>query len=393
MQMDLFVRNDLRLLMQRQDKWCVSIFMPTHPVTTQVQKDQIRFKNLIRQAENRLIELEVDKPDSLLEPAYGLLDDRPFWQHQSDGLALFVAKDLFRPYRLPLTFDERVVVTERFHVKPILPLLTGDGRFYVLALSRNQVRLFQCTKYSVSQVALKGIPTSLDEALKYDEVEKQLQFHTRTAGGAGRRPAMFHGHGVGTEETKDRILRFFQEVDRGLQKLLSEDNVPMVIASVDYLAPIFKKATSYPHILEENISGNPEEISPQDVHRKAVEIATRHFEQETKDRLATYGEMLGTDKTSSDVEDIVKAAFHGRVDVLFVPLGVQRWGTFNRAKDRVRLLEAGDPGAIDLLDFAAAQTLLNGGAVYALQLEEMPHNFAVAAVFRYGQASRMQAAS
>ncbi len=306
-----------------------------------------------------------DKPDSLLEPAYRLLDDHPFWRHLSDGLALFVAKDLFKPYRLPIRFDELVSVADRFHVKPILPLLTGDGRFYLLALSQNQVRLFQCTKHSVRQVALKGVPTSLDEALKYDEVEKQLQFHTRTAGRAGRRPAMFHGHGVGTEETKDRILRFLQEVDKGIQNLLSDENIPMVIASVDYLAPIFKQATSYPHILEASISGNPDEISPQDLHSKAVEIISPYFEQETKDRLATYRELLGTDKTSSDVEEVVRASFQGRVEVLFVSLGAQRWGNFNPANDEVRLLEAGAAGAIDLSDFAAAQTLLNGGAVYA----------------------------
>ncbi len=50
MQMDLFVINDLRLLMQHQDKWLVSIFMPTHSVTTRVQEDQIRFKNFVKRS-------------------------------------------------------------------------------------------------------------------------------------------------------------------------------------------------------------------------------------------------------------------------------------------------------------------------------------------------------
>jgi hypothetical protein len=43
-----------------------------------------------------------------------------------------------------------VVVTDRFHIKPLLPLLSGDGRFYVLALSQSEVRLLQGTRYSVS---------------------------------------------------------------------------------------------------------------------------------------------------------------------------------------------------------------------------------------------------
>jgi hypothetical protein len=51
-----------------------------------------------------------------------------------------------------------------------------------------------------------------------------------------------------------------------------------------------------------------------------------------------------------------------------------------------------DLGAIDLLDFAAAQTLLNSGDVYALPPEVMPHDSTNAAVFRYGRASGIQAA-
>jgi len=43
----------------------------------------------------------------------------------------FVASDLFRYYRLSLLFEELVVVTDRFHLKPLLPLLSSDERFMV----------------------------------------------------------------------------------------------------------------------------------------------------------------------------------------------------------------------------------------------------------------------
>jgi hypothetical protein len=166
----------------------------------------------------------------------------------------------------------------------------------------------------------------------------------------------------------------------------------MIIAAVDFEVPIFKQATSYPQVLEESISGNPEDISPQDLHSRALEIIDPIFGRETQDRLASYGELLGSDRTSSDLEEVVKAAFHGRVDVLFVSRGEQRWGYFDPAKEEIQLVQADTPGAIDLLDFAAAQTLLNSGTVYALQPEEMPQNATVAALFRYGQTSGIKIA-
>ncbi|MGO9116810.1 MAG: hypothetical protein ACLQPD_04270 [Desulfomonilaceae bacterium] len=65
---------------------------------------------------------------------------------------------------------------------------------------------------------------------------------------------------------------------------------------------------------------------------------------------------------------------------------------FDPAMDEVQLLQAREPGAIDLLDLAAAQTLLNSGTVHALQPEEMPRDSTIAALFRYGQTNRIRVA-
>jgi len=383
MQMDLFVTDDLRLLMGREEKWCVSIFMPSHRVTTRVQEDQIRFKNLVREAEAKLNQLGPEGENLSMGPAYKLLEEQPFWQHQSEGLAAFIARDFFQPYRLPIRFDELVMVTNRFHTKPILPLLTGGGKFYLLALSQNEVRLFLCTKYSVSEVGLEGVPRSLEEALKYDELEKPTQFAPHTPGGLGKPGAMFHGHGVGVEDAKNRILRFFQEVDKGLERTLAQESAPMVVAAVDYLVPIFKEASTYPRVLEQNISGNPQGMSPEELHRKAIDIVAPHLDQEVQDCRAKFGHLSNTAKTASDVKEVVKAAYHGRVEALFVEVGVRSCGEYDSSQDEVKLLQQDAPGAGDLLDFAAAQTLLNGGAVYAVNHETMPDQAPVAAIFRY----------
>jgi len=47
-------------------------------------------------------------------------------------------------------------------------------------------------------VELEDVPQSIAEALRYDDPEKSLQFHTGTSGGGnGERAAMFHGQGIG----------------------------------------------------------------------------------------------------------------------------------------------------------------------------------------------------
>lgn len=404
MKADLFIVDDLRLLMEHEGKWCASLFMPTRHVTSRVQENYIRYKNLLREVETKLVEVKAEGTEKALESAYRLLDDYPFWHSQSYGMALFMSEDLFRPYRVPLHLQELVVVADRFHVKPLLPLLSGDGRFYLLALSQGEVRLFECTRHKVNQVDLEGVPLSLDEALKYDELEKQLQFHTRAAGAKaprrvsgpglkpgsmkgtaseGRRPAMFHGHGATADDSKDQIRRFFQALDKGLQRTIQDTRAPLVIAAVDYLVPIFKEASTYPTIVDEIISGNPEGVLPQDLHEHAVKIAVPYFEREMTDHVDLYRQLIGTGRASNVVEEVVKAAYHGRVETLFIPVGIHQWGTYDPATDEVILRQSNCEPGCDLLDFAAVQTLLNSGSVYARQPDQMPDRAPVAAIFRY----------
>jgi hypothetical protein len=209
--MDILTRNDLRALIERPERLSISIYMPAERMGKQVEQNPIRFKNLLGKTEERLAErgVRASEAQALLEPAKTLLRDSLFWQRQSDGLALFVSQDMLRYYRLPLDFEELAVVGDRFHVKPLLPLLSGDGRFYILALSQNTLRLLQGTRYSVSEIELEDVPTSLQHFLQWDDPEKRLQFHTttQTPGGerihpavSSARPAIFHGHGAASAD-------------------------------------------------------------------------------------------------------------------------------------------------------------------------------------------------
>lgn len=392
--MDLLSRDELQTLLEAQGGPCVSLFMPTHQAGAGTRENPIRYKNLLREAENRLTAAGLRAPEArkLLEPAVKLSDDARFWQRQGDGLAVFVAPGAFRRYCVPVEVPERVAVGRRFYVKPLLPLLTDDGRFYVLAISQKDVRLLRGTRHQVEEVPLPEVPRSLAEALKHDGPERQLQFHTGTPGAAGGRAAVFYGHGGAGEDAKDNLLRFFHLVDAGLRPVLRGERAPLVLACVDYLRPIYGKANSYPHLLEDGVRGNPDGGSIKDLHRQAWAVVEPYFAEPRREAAARYRALAGTGRTSADVREIVPAAHHGRVGVLFVARGREQWGRFDPARGTVRLdgeagpegEEAGgaEPGE-ELLNLAAVETLRTGGTVYAVPPREVPDGAPLAAVFRF----------
>ena len=383
--MNLFSIDELKTLIKKPSGACISIYMPTHRMGTTTQQDPIRFKNLMRQAEELLVGggMRGQAARDLLEQAKKL-DNSEFWQYQSYGLAIFISTNVFRYYCLPLNFGELVVFTDRFHLKPLLPLLTGDGKFYILALSQNEVRLLQGTRYSVSEVELQNVPQSIAEALKYDDPEKQFQFHTGTpSAGSGDRAAMFHGHGAGADDEKDNILRYFRKVDGGLQEFLKNQQVPLVLAGVDYLLPIYKQANTYPYLMDNGITGNPDELKAEELHSSTWEIVQPYFKQSQQDVVSRYQELAGTGQTANNIQDVVSAAYYQRIESLFVPVGVQQWGLFNPSNSEIQLHQEHEPGDEDLIDFAAIHTVLNGGTVYAVEPEKVPSDAPLAAIFRY----------
>ncbi len=377
--------DELKDLIDRRETSCVSVFMPTHRRGPEIQQDPIRFKNLLKQAEERLTQhgLRVPEAKELLEPAQSLVQDSRFWSRQSDGLAVFISAKGLRRYSLPFNFDELVVVSDRFHLKPILPLLSGDGRFYILALSQNQVRLLQGTRYSIDEVDLNGVPRSLEEALRPDTPEKQIHWPASPQGGAGKGAPVFHGHGGGTDDPKENIFQYLRQVDKGLHDLLGNETAPLVLAAVEYLFPIYKEANTYTNLLEQGIPGNPEGLTALQLHGHAWNIIEPYFQKEQQEAARQYDRLAGTGRTAKDLEDVARAAYHGRVEVLFVATGVQRWGSFDPDTDSVRLHDEAEPGDQDLLDFAAIQTFLNGGTVYAVEPENVPDDRYLAAIFRY----------
>ncbi|MBN2116133.1 MAG: hypothetical protein JW730_06170 [Anaerolineales bacterium] len=385
--MDILNPVDLKSLIAQQGKWSVSLYMPTHRVGREQQQDPIRLKNLLAEAQAKLLANGLRRPEveKLMQPAEELLGRINFWRHQSDGLAVFLSNDFSAIYRLPAQFEELLVIANSFHIKPLLPLLGRGGKFYILALSLNNVRLFQGTPDAISEIEL-NFPTSIVETLSTDDPEKHLDLHSSSGGGnkAQGGAAIFHGHDP-ADEQKNNILRFFQAVNQGVNTLIEDKTIPIILAGVDYLLPIYREANSYQNVLEDGITGNPDREDLSELHEQAWKIVKPVFEEGRKSAFEKYQQLKGQQsaQVTNDLSTAVKAARFGQVETLFVPLGVQVWGRFDETNHKVNRASQPSPENGDLLDFAAVETILNSGQVFAVPREQLPGDGDLAAILRY----------
>ena len=379
--MKLPLRLELQDLLKQNGGPCVSLFMLTYRTSGADRRQAaIQLENLLDKAAEQLIERGVRRPEAedLLERGRALAKDTTYWQNGlTDGLALFISHKFFREYKVPLAIDEKLFVDDHFHIAPLLPLYSGDTRFYILAISQNEVRLLEGNRHDIHEIAPKGLPKSLVDALQKVSAGEQ-------------RPRNLHddrndqlGHGAGLEHVNHRLERYFREIDSNLLNLIGGDQAPLVLAGVERNVALYRQVSSYKVIPDGLIDGNPEQMSPKQLHAAALKIVepfVRRPEELARQQIERLG---GTERVTNDPREIIPAAKTGRIDSLFLRPGHQLWGYVDSDRNETYVHERHEDGDQELVAVAAEQTFLNSGAVFFCNDSTSPCGSPMTALLRY----------
>lgn len=384
--MPILTKNQFESLAQFESNPCISIFIPTQRIGKDVleEKDRIQLKSQWKKVNEKLKKLEVpqDTITRISKPLDDLLNDSDFWRHQSDGLAIFIADGFFEKFTLPVNFEPFTYVSDHFYLKPLIPMFSGNTRFYVLALQLDRVQLYEGNLYSIGEVIVNDLtPSRLEDRVGYDYEEKALQFRTQNPATGD---TILHGHGAAERDRKNEILRFFRAVDKGLHEVLKDEKVPLVVACQDSFFPIYQEANTYKNLYEKSVPGNPSDYENMlALHAAALDVLQPHFSQEKELKMTQFRE-LKPNRTSSAVSEIIPAIFQGKVDTLFLENREDIWGKYNENMATVEVEEAPNPTNMSLMNLAAIKVIEQGGKVYLMENEFMPaQSSKMNAVFRY----------
>ena len=195
----------------------------------------------------------------------------------------------------------------------------------------------------------------------------------RTGSSGGGQGANYHGMGAGKPDDKQNISMYVDEVDETIWKeVLNRENKPLVIAAVDYIHPLFKEVSNYKFIWPEGLTGNFETTDTATLHSRSWELVKPHFEQSKKKALEHYGNKSATALTTANFDEVIPAAYYGRVDTLFVKKNAELWGTFDEQESVLHIHPTRQDNDESLIDKTVMKTIMNGGMVYELDGDEMP---------------------
>jgi len=142
----MITREKFESLLSNDQKPCVSVYIPTHR-SGHVQEDRLQLKNALKNASHELMNFGLSEKEAFrfLTAGYQLLESEDFWLNLSDGLGLLFGPDYYEYFILPVRVETLVQVSDEFYLRPMIPALTGRQRFFLLALSQNEIRFFEGT--------------------------------------------------------------------------------------------------------------------------------------------------------------------------------------------------------------------------------------------------------
>jgi hypothetical protein len=318
---------------------------------------------------------------ALLAPLLAETEPVPVAQRPIGSMVILRSPDVFMRFFTPLQMTETVEAGDSFIIRRLLPVVDAGREFYLLALSQNRTRLLFCNGSTSNEVALPvGTPTSLADAMQTRQPDHTLDNRSSAGPSNGAMKGVLFGSSTDTEHKYEDLLKYFHAVDRGVNALLHGLSVPLVAVAVEHELALYRKANTYPHLVEPGVHGSPDGMKGGEMHKRALVLLQSYLEGRVQKALGEFDKSVGTGHATSSAREIVKAAHEGRVSHLFLQDEAEYLGSFDEVRQKVKRHED-EP--LDLLNEAAIQTIRHGGNVSVLAAGKMPNGVGVCAVLRY----------
>jgi hypothetical protein len=382
--MDALERDYPSVLLADYEPPCLSLYQPTHRHYPDNQQDPIRFRNLVRVMEASLRQKHAARDvRPLLAPFQALADDRAFWNHTLDGLAVLATSDLFKVYRLQRPVPELAVVADSFHTKPLLRILQSADRYQILGINRQEMRLFEGNRDAIAEIeSASGVPRTVDAVVgeTVGEPERKNRVYGPTAPGGTTR----HGTDVKEEELASDTVRFFRAVDRAVLEHHSRPSgLPLLLAALPEHHHLFRAVSRNPFLAAEAIDIYPDALSLDALRERAWQLVQPYYLKRLGGLIERFHAAKANNLGSDELADIGAAAAAGRIATLLIEAERHIPGALDPVTGAITPHDLGHPEIDDLLDDLGERALKTGGEVVIVPAERMPTDTGIAATYRF----------
>jgi hypothetical protein len=338
------LKKILQTLKRIEGDPCVSIIVGTHRTHPDNAQDPINLKNLVDQAEQRLL-ADYDKRHvwpimERIQAAVKEIDHAT----NLEGLALFANAEMAEVVKLPVPVTDRVILDHNFATRDLIRALQSSAHYYIVTVSGHKSRLIQAYRNEVVVEYGAGHTFPIENRLYSTHADQRAQ--------------------AGTEE--NLMKEFCNRVDKAMQEVHAVHPLPIIVAGDERNVRFLLEVADHKAWYLGHITGSPDDLKARELAEKAFAEVERMMAERRANALTHVATAQSAGKLLDDVGDIHRAVLEGRGDTLYVEEG--HFQPAQISGDVITLKQDPTEAGVmdDVIDEIAENTLKFGGHVVFL---------------------------
>lgn len=335
--------NKLVKLANEINKPCVTISLNTHRTHPDREKDKIVLKNLLTEAEKRVIHEFGKKAVSKLLNKISQVEETIDFDYNLDSLHIFISNSTLEMIRLAWpTTANRIYIAEVFDVRTIIKAVNRVEDYLIMMLSQGGVNLYHAMNECIVE-EIKNDDFPFDETPYY------------AANGPERSNAKL---------MDDLIREYFNQVDKALIKVCHEMEMDCIVISTEDNYVFLKEVADNPEIYIGHAAIDYNKTKPHQLVLQAWGIIQLRQEERRAKAISEVKDAVSESKVVTDLGEIYRAATEGRGDLLIVRDDYTQAVNINKDNNLEITDEPDKANVDDVTSNIAWQVISKGGRVF-----------------------------
>lgn len=344
------IKDQLLDLATKRNSPSITIAFNTHRSSPDNQKDVIQLKNLVKEAEERILK-EYDKKEvqAILEKLNQLPEELEVHKNL-ESLNIYLSKDTFEFIRTtwPLT-QEGVWIDDTFAIRPLIKEINRNKEYLVLYLTQKGVHLYEALNDSI-------VREIENEDFPYTEEAYNLS----------------HLFSKGNKQS-NQLKEFYNQVDKALLRANPDSVLPCLVVATDDNYSLLLSVADAPSTYIGNVSTDFNSPTQKNEFMKLAWDCIKNIQHKEREKsIIEIHEAVGKGQVVTDLQEIYQAAIDGKGDLLIVHQDFQQPVRMSTDRTFDIIDDATENGAIDdITSNIAWQVLTKKGKVFFTSQDEI----------------------
>lgn len=311
----------------------VSVLLNTHRTHPDNIQDSIQLKKLISTAETRLYELYDKREVWPVLDKIKLAEAEINHDYNLESLAIFANSETVQVIKLPVPATDRVVISDRFEIRPLLKALQQEEHYYILTIARQKIRL------------LEAYNDNLIREVSNDDFPFTNRYYTTD-----------HAKQQQDAFGDDLQKEYFNVADKQFKKYYYENPLPLILLGDTKSIAYYKDQMDIKNIVTGTAAGSYDDTPAHEILKITFPLVQQRMTDKQLAYLNAINEAQSKQRVLTDLGDIFRAAEAGSAETLYL----EKNYFFNGKLEEGTITASDEPGTEDLT-LILIDTILNKG--------------------------------